>query len=128
MRRSAITILVLVLLAAIAFIVVRDPWRGEAEPQRQDPAEGLTLARRACASLDETLLSIDANRSADVVLDELDRAVDLAGSAYSADVRWLRLLSSAKSLRAGLRTDSADAARAGLATARDECSSARSKP
>lgn len=92
----------------------------------EDQPRARTLARQACAVLDKFVAEVQSDQTAEDAQRTLDRFETTALTAYSHDVRWVRLLTSAKALQAALRDDDAEAARLGLLTAEEECAKARS--
>lgn len=94
---------------------------------QEDRPRALALARSACGVLDEFVGEVQSNVSAAASQSTLARFESTALEAYSHDVRWVQLLSSAKALQVALTDDNAEAARIGLQTASEECAAATAR-
>ena len=115
-----------VLALAIALVVASALWLNSRSTSATfhytpDHASAQRLARQACDAFDDFVVLVNENGRARDATAVLKRFEAKAQAAYDNDVQWTRLLSSAKALRAGFKTDDANATRAGYDIARAEC-------
>jgi hypothetical protein len=116
---------VIVLVVAIALVVGAALWFSSRATStfhyKPDEASARRHTHEACAALDDFVALVNDNGSAREATALLKRFEAEAQAAYDNDVRWTRLLSSAKALRAGFRVDDANTTRIGYDVAREEC-------
>ena len=117
---------VAVLLLACALVVAGVLWstsrnNSDTFHYRPDPAGARQLAAQACGAFGRFVTVANDNGPATEVTSLLERFEARAQAAYDKDVRWTRLLSAAKALRAGFDADDASATRVGYDLAREEC-------